>query len=97
MRGVFGSRAPSPPALPLEERVKARLVEGGTMAAVAASENISVGLATIIVEDLGRRGLVSPAESLCASGLGACGSGESDQIALHCAGCPLIPLRVAKA
>ena len=77
--------------------MKARLLQGGTVAAVAVSENISVGLATIIVEDLGRRGLVSPAESLCASGLGACGGGVSDQIALYCAGCPLISLRTLKA
>lgn len=97
MRSLFASRAPSPEVRTLEDRVKDRLVEGGTVAAVAASENISLALATIIVEDLGRRGLVSPAESLCASGLGACGSGESDEIALHCAGCPLIPMRVAKA
>lgn len=97
MRQLFGSRPPSISSSTLEERVKSRLVEGGTIAAVAVAENISVGLATIIVEDLGRRGLVSPAESLCASGLGACGSGVSDQVALHCAGCPLIPLKVAKA
>ncbi len=81
----------------LEERVKARLFEGATIVGVAAAENISVGLATIIVEDLGRRGLVSPAESLCASGLGACGGGQGEQVAIHCAGCPLISLRPSKA
>ncbi len=80
----------------LEDRVKSRLFEGATIVGVAAAENISVGLATIIVEDLGRRGLVSPAESLCASGLGACGGGKSAQVAIHCAGCPLLPMRPSK-
>ncbi len=80
----------------LVERVQARLRTGATVKAIAALEGISVPLATIIVEDLERRGVASPAESLCASGLGACGGGAGPDVSLHCAGCPLVPLRPRK-
>ena len=81
----------------LEDRVKRRLRAGATLLGVASAENISVALATIIVEDLTRRGLVSGAESLCASGLGACGGSQSEQTLIHCSGCPLVPMRQSKA
>lgn len=76
----------------LEERVRARLRTGATTSAIAQLENISPELAQLIIDDLTRRGLASPAESMCASGLGACGGGEGPNVALHCSGCPLVPL-----
>lgn len=81
----------NPPSL--TERVKARLRAGATTQTIANLEGISPGLAELMVEDLKRRGMVMSAESLCASGLGACGGGDSDEVRLHCAGCPLIALR----
>lgn len=78
----------------LADRVMARLRSGSSTHAIAAAEGISPALAQIMVEDLQRRGLAMGAESLCASGLGACGEGPvSEQAALHCAGCPLVSLR----
>lgn len=76
----------------LEDRVRARLRTGATTSSIAKLENISPELANLIVDDLTRRGLASPAETMCASGLGACGSGEGPEVALHCSGCPLVPL-----
>lgn len=86
-------RSPKGPPPSLTARVQTRLEEGGTVTSIATSENITPALAAIMVEDLMRRGLVTPAESLCASGLGACGGGAGPEVAIHCAGCPLIPLR----
>lgn len=63
------------------------------MDSIARQEQISPALAQIMVEELSRSGRVMEANSLCASGLGACGGGTGDAVALHCAGCPLIPLR----
>lgn len=83
--------------LGVASRVQAHLRRGNTVAAIASAENLSPVLVEIIVDDLSRRGRLMPAESLCASGLGACGGGKSPEIALHCAGCPLVPLRLRSA
>ena len=82
----------------LVDRVRARLLAGATVEAIAAGEGISAALAGIMVDDLQRRGLAASASSLCASGLGACGSDApmkdlDADVRIHCAGCPLIPLR----
>lgn len=78
----------------LQARVVARLQMGASTSAIAAAEGITPGLAEIIVDDLQRRGMAIDAQSLCASGLGACGGGPlSDEALVHCAGCPLVPLR----
>lgn len=91
------AHAPGTPAAPvtsLNGRVQAHLRAGASVQTIATAEGISVSLAEIMVEDLRRRGLATGAESLCASGLGACGGGQpSPQAALYCAGCPLVPLR----
>lgn len=75
----------------LPERLSASLGQGHSVAAACAQVGISPQLGEIIVEDLVRRGVLTPAGSLCSSGLGACaGSGQlSDQARLHCAACPL--------
>lgn len=84
----------SPPRpMSLIDRVVVRLRSGATVESISASEGITVALARLMVEDLERRGLLASAESLCASGFGACGGGDSDQVRLHCSGCPLAPLR----
>ncbi|WP_129587599.1 hypothetical protein [Actinomyces minihominis] len=81
----------------LAERVRAHLRTGATVSSIAGAEGVSPVLVEILVDDLERRGLASQAESLCASGLGACSGGDSPQVALHCAGCPLVPLRPRSA
>lgn len=78
---------------PLSDRVLKRLEQGATVTAIAARERADARLVSVIVDDLTRRGLVGSANSLCASGLGACGSGQSPEVALQCAGCPLASLR----
>lgn len=83
-----GARPPS-----LIDRVRARLLAGATTQSIAAGEGISPALAEIMVDDLQRRGLAATANSLCASGLGACAGGTGDDVRIHCAGCPLVPLR----
>ena len=80
----------------LMDRVRARLLAGATLSSIAAGEGISLALAEIMVDDLERRGLAASADSLCSSGLGACGSGASPETMVTCAGCPLVPLRLAK-
>ena len=76
------------------QRIQARLRTGATTAAIAAAEGLNPILVDIVVDDLRRRGELLPAESLCASGLGACGTEEvTEDVLIHCAGCPLMPLR----
>ena len=73
----------------LTDRVVARLRTGATVESIAVNEGISSGLAQLMVDELRRLGVLMSAESLCASGLGACGGADNDQVRLHCAGCPL--------
>lgn len=73
--------------------VQAHLRTGATVQKIADAEGISSALVEIMVDDLERRGLAASANSLCASGLGACGTGEATDTALLCAGCPLASLR----
>ena len=77
----------------LLDRVQARLRTGATVQSIARQEQISPALAQIMVEELSRSGRAMEANSLCASGLGACGGGIGDDVALHCAGCPLTALK----
>lgn len=55
---------------------------------------VSLGLAEVMIEEMKRQGLLDRAESLCSSGLGACGGGDSDEVRIHCAGCPILPLKI---
>ncbi len=80
----------------LTERVRARLLTGATIDSIARLEGISPALAEIMVDELKRLGLVTAADTLCASGLGACHGGDSPEVRIHCSGCPLIPLRTSK-
>lgn len=73
----------------LTDRVVARLHAGATVESIALNEEISPGLAQLMVDELERRGMLMSATSLCASGLGACGGVDTEQVRLHCAGCPL--------
>ncbi len=76
-------------ALPLPARLAGRLQSGLSVETAAALEGISPGLGQIIVDDMIRRGVLTSAGTLCASGLGACGGGTGDTVTLVCAGCPL--------
>lgn len=66
------------------------LHEGATMQAATASSQVSPALASVIVDDMKRRGMLQDATSLCASGLGLCHGGKSPEALLSCAGCPLV-------
>lgn len=77
------------PARGVRQRLYVALRRGATLEAAAAEAGVSVGLARVVVDELGRLGLLARAETLCASGLGACGGGDSPQVQIHCAGCPL--------
>lgn len=61
------------------------------MNAAAAEAGVSLALAEVVVDEMKRRGLLDRAETLCSSGLGVCGGGDSDEARLHCAGCPILP------
>ncbi|MFC7582094.1 hypothetical protein ACFQ23_10395 [Schaalia naturae] len=74
------------------------LEAGATVSAAAARAGISAEMAGVMVDEMRRSGLLVDAASLCASGLGACHSagglaGASEEVRVHCAGCPMIPLR----
>ena len=63
-----------------------------TLPAAAAAAGLSLPIATLILEEMKRLGSVQDANSLCSSGLGACSSSGmplSDEVSLHCSGCPL--------
>lgn len=80
---------PSPPQASLADRVLARLKVGATVEAIANAEGVSKTFVTVMVDDFERRGLAISANSLCSSGLGACGTGVAEETPLMCAGCPL--------
>ncbi|MDO5048588.1 MAG: hypothetical protein Q4D87_01730 [Actinomycetaceae bacterium] len=71
------------------QRLLTELGRGATVASAAERAGIKPGIAQIMVDYLERTGRLQNATSLCASGLGACGTGTSDQVKIHCAGCPL--------
>lgn len=72
------------------QRLKEALARGCTLEAAAAQAQVSKAFATVVIEDMQRRGHATSAQSLCASGLGACHGNHDPQVALHCAGCPLV-------
>lgn len=72
------------------QRLYVALRQGATLRAAAAMAGVSIPLAEVMIDEMGRQGLLERAESLCASGLGACGGGNSDEVKIHCAGCPML-------
>lgn len=72
------------------QRLYVALRQGVTLKAAASMAGVSQSLAEVMVDEMRREGLLERAESLCASGLGACGGGDSDDVKIHCAGCPLV-------
>lgn len=72
------------------QRLKEALARGCTLEAAAQRAKVSLAFATVVVEDMQRRGQAASAQSLCASGLGACHGNHDPQVVLHCAGCPLV-------
>lgn len=72
------------------QRLYVALRLGATVNAAAAMAGVSVPLAEVMIDEMRRQGLLERAESLCASGLGACGGGTSDEVKIHCAGCPIL-------
>lgn len=87
--GTLLAEEVSAPGIPLAERVRLRLAAGATIQSIAAAEGVSEAFVSVMVDDFERRGLAVSANSLCASGLGACGTGSSPEVALQCIGCPL--------
>lgn len=85
-------QAPSDsPAQPLTDRVLQQLAAGGSVHEIASECGTSEVFVRTILDHFVRLGVVGAAQSLCASGLGACspGGGESVEAQIHCAGCPL--------
>lgn len=72
------------------QRLYLALRQGGTLKAAARIADVSEEMAEIMVDEMKRQGLLVNAESLCASGLGACHGGTSDEVRIHCAGCPIL-------
>lgn len=75
------------------QRLYVALRRGATVNAAATEAGVNPALAEVMVDEFQRQGLLDRAETLCASGLGACGGGDSDEVRIHCAGCPIIPLK----
>ncbi|WP_051259382.1 hypothetical protein [Schaalia suimastitidis] len=73
------------------QRLYVALRRGATVHSAAVQAGISLSLAEVMVDEMQRVGLLDRAETLCASGLGACGGGNSAEVKLHCAGCPILP------
>lgn len=91
------SAAPESVPLPLPEvlatpkqRLYVALRRGATTTAAAVQAGVSLSMAEVMIDEMQRQGLLDRAESLCASGLGACGGGTSDEVKIHCAGCPIV-------
>lgn len=81
---------PSPETpMPPMQKLLAELGRGATVPAAAERAGIRPEIAEIMVDYLERTGRLQNATSLCSSGLGACGTGTSDEVKVHCAGCPL--------
>ena len=80
-------------ALGARQRIYVALRRGATVSAAAAQASVSQALAQVMIDEMSRTGLLARAETLCSSGLGACGGADSDEVKLHCAGCPLVPLK----
>ncbi len=72
------------------QRLKEALARGCTLEAAAQRAKVSLAFATVVVEDMQRRGQAVSAQSLCASGLGACHGNKAPEVMLHCSGCPLV-------
>ncbi len=87
-------RTPSrPPGA--RQKLYVALRRGATLNAAAAQAGVDLAYAEIMCDEMKRQGLLDRAESLCASGLGACGGGTSDEVKIHCAGCPILPLKAS--
>lgn len=71
------------------QRLYIALRQGVTLSAAASMAGVSQSLAEVMLDEMRRQGVLERAESLCASGLGACGGGTSDEVKIHCAGCPI--------
>lgn len=89
-RGAGSSRPPG-----ARQKLYVALRRGATLNAAAAQAGVDLVYAEIMCDEMKRQGLLDRAESLCASGLGACGGGTSDEVKIHCAGCPIVPLKVS--
>ena len=87
------SSHPRPPGA--RQKLYVALRRGATLNAAAAQAGVDLVYAEIMCDEMKRQGLLDRAESLCASGLGACGGGTSDEVKIHCAGCPIVPLKVS--
>ncbi|MGO3797103.1 MAG: hypothetical protein ACTJGR_08295 [Pauljensenia sp.] len=74
------------------QRLFQALHRGATVNAAAVEAGVPLALAEVMVDEMRRTGLLEDATSLCASGLGACGGGDSEEVRVHCAGCPILPL-----
>lgn len=73
-----------------KQRLYVALRQGATVSAAASRAGVSLPMAEVMIDEMQRQGLLERAESLCSSGLGVCGGGTSDEVKVHCAGCPLI-------
>lgn len=92
--GARGSGAAPASSGGARQRLYIALRRGATTSAAAVQAGVSLGLAEVMIEEMKRQGLLDRAESLCSSGLGACGGGDSDEVRIHCAGCPILPLKI---
>ncbi|WP_240623070.1 hypothetical protein [Schaalia canis] len=90
LRGTAPARPPG-----ARQKLYVALRRGATLNAAAAQAGVDLAYAEIMCDEMKRQGLLDRAESLCASGLGACGGGTSDEVKIHCAGCPILPLKVS--
>nr|MDK8532785.1 hypothetical protein [Gleimia europaea] len=70
-------------------RLMDELRQGATLESAAQRAGLRVEIAQVMVDHLNRSGRLQSAGSLCSSGLGACGGGTSQEVKVHCAGCPL--------
>lgn len=87
-----GSPARTPSVPGARQRVFLALRRGATVNAAAVEAGVPLALAEVMVDEMRRTGLLEDATSLCASGLGACHGGHSEEVRIHCAGCPILPL-----
>ncbi|MDO4259977.1 MAG: hypothetical protein Q4C87_10725 [Actinomycetaceae bacterium] len=90
-RSPGGGAPQGTPRIPgARQRLYQALRGGATITAAAHQAGISPALAEVIMEEMRRVGLLGDATSLCASGLGACHGGDSPEVKIHCAGCPIL-------
>ncbi|MCI7551420.1 MAG: hypothetical protein PUK40_03065 [Actinomycetaceae bacterium] len=79
----------------MSDRVLKALRQGYSAPEIARKFNTSQVFVEVMLDHFGRLGMADSAQTLCSSGLGACGPAGATTVEaeIACAGCPLVVKR----